>query len=279
MVRIQLVTTPMWSQDHLVRALAQVGYDQAEAHEARVPLMSWRGIPLGADANVVVRRERIGAAGDDLGFVRNGRGTFDAMISEIHLFRFDRRWLEDLARRHDELARADGLTAPARLPDWEKRDLADISPPISAPQSSSHQARNDAANEQHASRALVHTAEALDGLRKQQRNSDRSGCLLSLLLPIVVWAVLAATSSELRGATGFFMITLPLWFASAILRAVRTGRRVKRAAERLKQNLPSSSRAKDAAISYLESKVKPAGAKTEDTVVKELLKALQEPSS
>lgn len=279
MVRIQLVTTPIWSQDHLVRALAQIGYDGAEAHTERVPLMSWRGIPLGADANIIVRRERIGAAGDDLGFVRNARGTFDAVISEIHLFRFDRRWLEDLARRHDELARADGLTQPAQLPDWEKRDLGAIPVLVAAQQALPNAARNDAAAQQHGSRARAQTAEVLDGLRKQQRKSDGPGCLLSLFLPIVLWVVLAATSPDLRSPMGFFLIALPLWIASTIVRAVRTGRRVKRAAQRLVQNLPSSSRAKEAAITYLESKVKPEGAKTEDTVVKDLLKELREPGS
>lgn len=279
MVRIQLVTTPMWSQDHLVRALAQVGFVGAESHADRVPLSSWRGIPLGADANVVVRREQIGAAGDDLGFVRNSRGTFDAMISEIHLFRFDRRWLEDLARRHDELARADGRTPPAQLPDWEKRDLGSVPTPVAAQQSSPNPAHSDVVAQQQASRARAQAAEVLDGLRKQQRKSGGLGCLLSLFLPIVLWVVLAATSPDLRSPMGFFLIALPLWIASTIVRAVRTGRRVKRAAQRLVHNLPSSSHAKDAAIAYLETRVKPTGAKTEDTVVKDLLKALQEPGA
>src|SRR5688572_21729641 len=124
MVRVRLVTTPIWSQEHLVRALAQVGFARPEVHRDAVPLDSWRGIPLGGTANVVVRRDQIGAAGDDFGFLRNARGSYDAVISEIHFNRFDRRWLEDLARRHDELAHADGRHAPADVPrNWEKREL------------------------------------------------------------------------------------------------------------------------------------------------------------
>jgi len=272
----------MWSQDHLLRALAQVGFPAAEVHGEPAPLVSWRGTPLGGEAEVVVRREQIGAAGDDFGFVRNARGSYDAVVSEIHFFRFDRRWLEDLARRHDELAAADGLTAPHDLPSWGKRDLgpAGTPPPLAAPSlTAMRAARSDASNEQHATRARVETAAALDALRKRQKKSEGPGCIFMLVAPILLWLVLGGVEPELRGAGGFFGIAMPIIIGLAIVRGIRFTRRMRRAADALKERIPSGEYARAAARSYLEAKLKPAGAKTEDAVVKELLKALRESKS
>ncbi|MCY2958904.1 MAG: hypothetical protein NTY35_01970 [Planctomycetota bacterium] len=283
MVRVRLVTTPIWSQDHLLRALAQVGFPNSESHHEAVPLSSWRGIPLGGEAHVVVRRDKIGSAGDDFGFVRNARGSFDAVVSEIHFNRFDRRWLEDLTRRHDELVRADGRTPPADLPTtWEKRELGTAPAPLLAPGTVAPTAKSlraEAAtqlHQQHTSRARAETAVALDELRKMQKKSDGLGCVLSLLLPIVLWIILSVAEPSLRGAPGFFGVVLPLWFVLAIVRVVRMARRAKTAASALMARLPSGEHGRSAALAYLETKLKPVGAKTEDALVKELLKALSE---
>ncbi len=286
MVRVRLVTTPIWSQDHLLAALSQVGFPQAESHGEAVPLVSWRGIPLGGEAHVVVRRAQIGSASDDFGFVRNAKGTFDAVVSEIHFNRFDRRWLEDLARRHDQLARAAGRTPPANLPTtWEKRELGAAPMPPQPPgyvQPTAKAVRAEAAaaqHQQHATRARVETAAALDDLRKKQKKSDGPGCVLSLLGPFVLWIVLSAAAPELRGAPGFFLVVMPLWVVLLIVRIVQMSRRVKRAAADLNARLPSSDQARAAAEAFLETKLKPLGAKTEDALVKELLKALREPKA
>lgn len=284
MVRVRLVTTPIWSQDHLLGALAQVGFAKAESHGEAVPLVSWRGTPLGCEAHVVVPRALIGSAGDDFGFVRNSKGTFDAVVSEIHFNRFDRRWLEDLARRHDQLALAAGRTPPANLPTtWEKRELGAAPMPPQPPgfvTPTPKAVRAEAAaaqHQQHVSRARAETAVALDELRKKQKKSDGPGCVLSLLGPFVLWIVLSASAPELRGAPGFFLVVVPLWIALFVVRVVQMSRRVKRAAADLSARLPSSEQARAAAAAFLETKLKPAGAKTEDALVKELLKALREP--
>ncbi len=286
MGRIRLVTTPMWSQDHVLLALGQIGFPDAEAHEVPVGLESWRGLDLGVQANVVIRRDRLGPASDDLGFVRNSQGTFDAVIPEIHFFRCDRRWLEDLARRHDELAVADGLTITAQRPTWEKRELGGVlAPPPPPHPAAARPTRTEAARSteaaapHNATRARAQAAEALDELRKRKKRSDGPGCLFSLIAPMLLWTFLALSSPEIRTVQGFFLVVAPLWFALGILRAVRFGRQVKRAAAQLRESLPSGTQARDTAIGYLESKVKPAGSKVEDTVVKDLLRALREPNT
>lgn len=286
MVRVRLVTTPIWSQEHLVRALAQVGFPDAETHSDPVPLESWRGIPLGGEAHVVVRRARIGSAGDDFGFVRNAQGSFDAVVSEIHFNRFDRRWLEDLARRHDALTHADGRHPPSAFPAaWQKRDLDDAATPphlpaavAAKPARSSTQALAQQ-QQQHAVRARAEAAVVLDELRKKQRRSDGPGCLLMALVPVVLWILLAAVAPEMRGVGGFLGVVMPLWFALGILRAVQMARRARASADELAARMPSSEQAKAAALTFLESRVKPAGAKAEDALVKELVKALREPKT
>ncbi len=286
MVRVRLVTTPIWSQEHLLRALAQVGFPKAESHSDAVPLESWRGIPLGGEAQVVVRRDQIGAAGDDFGFVRNARGSFDAVVSEIHFNRFDRRWLEDLTRRHDELVRVAGRTPPANLPmNWEKRELGSLPMPPQVPgfvPPTARAVRAEAAataNQHHATLARAEAAVTLDELRKKQKKSDGPGCVLSLIAPVMLWFLLGAAEPTFRGAGGFFLVVMPLWVALVILRIVQMSRRAKVAAKNLMERLPTGESAKAAAEAFLETKLKPAGAKAEDALVKELLKALREPKA
>lgn len=282
MVRTRLVTTPLWSQEHLVAALSQVGFATVETHREPVPLLSWRGKPLGTDATIVIRRAHIGSSGDDFGFVRNASGTFDAVISEIHFGRFDRRWMEDLRRRHDLLTSAAGLKTPTGLrTDYEKHELADAPPPLTG---SARAAWNDpqarhstTAQGIEATRARNATTLVLDELRKKQRKADGPGCVVALIGPVLLWIVASAAVSELANPGGFFLVVFPLWIALGIVRVVRMARRARVAGRELMARLPSGTHARAMALEFLEAKVKPAGAKAEDAVVKELLKALREP--
>jgi hypothetical protein len=279
MVRTRIVTTPLWSQPHLVRALGELGL-AAEEHREPVPLLSWRGLPLGAPANVVVRRARLGSAADDFGFARNPQGTFDAVVSEIHFSRFDRRWLEDVVRRHDALAAADGLRPPAGLA------LALSAREAEEPASAARAAPGRPPSAPHAAEALPgrelgqarqEAAAALDRLRAAQTRADKPGCALIVFVPLALWMWLASLEPGLRGLPGFLLVVGPLWFAGLIVRTVRAARRAAQAAQALRQRIPSTERARAAALAYLEEKVRPVNAKVEDQVVKDLLKALREP--
>ncbi len=281
MVRVRLVTTPMWSEEHLVAALAQVDFPHVEVNRSPVSLESWRGTPLGVEASLILRRRHLSAASDDLGFVRNDRGSFEMILSEGNFFRFDRRWIEDLARRHDALAAAAGRSAPANLPGWEKRYLGaggtSGSPHIAANTGPPNdtRVRPDAANQvQSASRARAEAATTLDELRKKQKSQDGPGCIVGLVAPIALWVFLAASHSAFQSPGWFFAVVVPLWIAFVIYRGVRMAGRTKHAAKELLDRLPSGTAAKETAREYLRSKLKPAGSKFEDSVVKELLKAL-----
>lgn len=283
MVRVRLVTTPMWSQEHLVAALAQVEFPHVEVNRSPVPLESWRGTPLGVDASLVIRRRHLSAASDDLGFSRNDRGSFEMILSEGNFFRFDRRWIEDVARRHDLLAAAAGRSAPANLPGWEKRYLGvggtSGSPHIPASSSppSDARVRPDTTNQvQNASRARAEAATTLDELRKKQKRADGPGCILGLVGPLAIWGLLASLEKGFQSPGAFFLVVLPLWIAFAIVRGVRIARRTQHAAKELVGRLPSGPAAKESVQEYLRTKVKPAGGKFEDSVVKDLMKALKD---
>lgn len=113
MARIRRVPTSITSARHLVRALESGGFKRVERYDTPQVLLSWRKQPLAASAEIIVRRDQIGSTADDLGFTRRGDGGFDALVSEIHLARLDRRWFQKLHERCAALAAADGEDASA----------------------------------------------------------------------------------------------------------------------------------------------------------------------
>ncbi len=114
MSKLRRIPTAMTSATHLVAALEQSGLREVERVSELAPLMSWRGQPLPERAEILVRRRQIGATADDLGFVRGADGRYEALVSEILLSRFDRRWFAELEKRYAALAVAAGeaLAAP-----------------------------------------------------------------------------------------------------------------------------------------------------------------------
>lgn len=108
MTRLRRVPTAITSARALVAALEAGGFKVVERHSTPEPLLSWRQQPLGAEAEIIVRRGQIGSTADDFGFTRGPTGAFEAIVSDIHLSRFDRRWFEKLSERAATLAAAAG---------------------------------------------------------------------------------------------------------------------------------------------------------------------------
>jgi hypothetical protein len=102
----------MTSGDHLVLALKAAGFKEVEHSATPLELSSWRGKPIDATAEIVVRRRHIGATADDLGFTRGAEGRYEGIVSEILLGRFDRRWFAELEKRYAELG---GVVVPAQV--------------------------------------------------------------------------------------------------------------------------------------------------------------------
>lgn len=79
-----LVETEFKDKECLVKALGKVGYSEVEIHDGEGKnLYGYRGDMRPEKANVIVRREHVGRAANDLGFVWNhGKRCFTAIISE-----------------------------------------------------------------------------------------------------------------------------------------------------------------------------------------------------
>lgn len=105
------VQTRFASAKHLARALRELGFSEVEVHATAQPLIGWLGDQRQVVGNVIVRREHLSAASNDLGFVQNAAGTFDALISDYDRRRFDRAWLDRLTQRYAYHVARDLLTA------------------------------------------------------------------------------------------------------------------------------------------------------------------------
>ncbi len=84
----------------LVKALADVGFTAVEVHAQPQPLLDWHGKPRPQTAEVIIRRQYIGKASNDIGFCRQPDETFQAIISEFDRRRYSESWLASLARRY-----------------------------------------------------------------------------------------------------------------------------------------------------------------------------------
>lgn len=94
------VATRIVSADHLVRALADLGFVDVEVHAQAQPLIGWIGDPRTTKAHVIVRKRHLDFGSNDLGFFQNAQGTFDALISDFDRAKYDDRWLNQLTQRY-----------------------------------------------------------------------------------------------------------------------------------------------------------------------------------
>jgi hypothetical protein len=240
MPRYRLIPTGVPASTDLRKTLGDMGLHNVEVHASPSPLQDWIGRPTDVMADVIVRRKDLGASSDDLGFLRNPDGTWGALVSEIHLFRFDKHWFADLAKRS-------GVAVPAASP----RQFADsTSSPVAGPSASATaaaKAREAAPQE----RARVEAAEMLDHARRTQR-LGRIGCLL-YFVPLVPWLLMGVAQGRLP-ASGPLLVLWVLWtfvylFALVVVFALRFQARVREFATRF----PKGSEARAAAIGQLRA--------------------------
>ncbi len=68
----------------LVAALIECGFDksQIEVHAEAVPLYGYKGDQRAQQAHIVIRREHVGTAANDVGWERQPDGKYRAWISE-----------------------------------------------------------------------------------------------------------------------------------------------------------------------------------------------------
>jgi hypothetical protein len=102
-------TTNFRDRDCLVAALAEVGYSTVEVHEVGQQLIDFQGCPTqyldknGDKANVIVRRQHVGSAANDLGFKLDPvTGSYSAIVSEFDSRKHGTTWFNGLKRAYTE---------------------------------------------------------------------------------------------------------------------------------------------------------------------------------
>lgn len=99
MSHFTVLRTQLTDVESLVKALADLGFGQVEVHETGQHLYGFQGDRRPQTAEVIIRRQHIGPASNDLGFKRRADGVFDAIISDYDGRRFSAEWLGRLTQR------------------------------------------------------------------------------------------------------------------------------------------------------------------------------------
>jgi hypothetical protein len=98
----KMLLTPMTDQECLLAALADVGFDssQVEVHPTPVNLVGYAGDQRAQTASIVIRRQHVGAASNDVGFLASATG-YQAFVSGYDHPRFGTGWLSQLHSRYE----------------------------------------------------------------------------------------------------------------------------------------------------------------------------------
>lgn len=93
--------TPMTDQECLLEALRDLGFDstKVEVHPSPVSLVGYAGDRRAQTANIVIRRQHIGAASNDVGFLASPTG-YQAHVSGYDHPRFGSGWVSQLNMRY-----------------------------------------------------------------------------------------------------------------------------------------------------------------------------------
>lgn len=99
--------TPMTDEECLLAALADVGFDRTkvEVHVSPVSLVGYQGDQRTQTANLVIRRQHVGSASNDVGFLLTPTG-YQAFVSGYDHPRFGAGWLERLNQQYQLHAQA-----------------------------------------------------------------------------------------------------------------------------------------------------------------------------
>jgi hypothetical protein len=84
----------------LVAALGDMGYNNVEVHDEAQNLVGYHGDTRPEKANVIVRRKFVGAAANDIGFVKTPDGRYSAIISQFDSGKHNTKWLTDLKKNY-----------------------------------------------------------------------------------------------------------------------------------------------------------------------------------
>lgn len=92
----------------LIEALGEMGYTTVEDHETPQQLFDYHGRATtyldksGDKANIIVRRQHVGSAANDLGFKRSDDGSYSAIVSQYDSHKHNTPWFNKLRAAYTE---------------------------------------------------------------------------------------------------------------------------------------------------------------------------------
>jgi len=91
------IETNICDGEALVRALERVGFKgQVEVHEIAQALYGYQGDRRQQKANIILRREHVGSASNDIGFELMESGRYRSHISEFDQSKYGQEWQDKL---------------------------------------------------------------------------------------------------------------------------------------------------------------------------------------
>jgi len=119
MSKYVVLRTVLTDEAHLIGALRDLGYEP-EVHPDAAALFGYMGDERPERANIIVRRNQLDSASNDIGFSRNSSGTYGAVLSEYDRgIGFNEAWLGKVSQAYKErqtlaVARSKGYVLRAR---------------------------------------------------------------------------------------------------------------------------------------------------------------------
>ncbi|MFB2917091.1 DUF1257 domain-containing protein [Aerosakkonema funiforme] len=96
------IKTELRDVNALVMALEDLGFkDKVEVYAEAQRLYGFQGDLREETAEVVIRRQHLGAASNDIGFKKQDDGTYEAVISSYdRAYKYSQQWLNKLTQRY-----------------------------------------------------------------------------------------------------------------------------------------------------------------------------------
>ncbi len=93
-------TTQLCNEEYLVEALRNMGFNP-EVHVEPQNLHGYRGDVRADKAHIIIRRDQLSSASNDLGFVRGADGRYTAIISDYDTGAgFGEAWMKQLNQNY-----------------------------------------------------------------------------------------------------------------------------------------------------------------------------------
>jgi hypothetical protein len=118
------IQTCFKEQKYLLAALKDMGFSDVEVHDTPQTIYGYLGDERTDTAHVIVRRQHVGQSSNDIGFLRNTEGIFEASISEFDRdeLKYDGEWLGKLSQRYAYHATLDQVKKQGFQVRQEKQD-------------------------------------------------------------------------------------------------------------------------------------------------------------